>query len=66
MDLAAGLDISVVAEGIEDVDQLGSLTAMGCRYGQGYLFSPPLSAASIAEIIASGGVLRPRSSSGNV
>ncbi len=37
------LEKSVVAEGIEDADQLGALQAVGCAYGQGYFFDRPLS-----------------------
>ncbi len=36
------LDMTVVAEGIEDRTQLSALCALGCQYFQGYLFSKPL------------------------
>jgi diguanylate cyclase (GGDEF)-like protein/PAS domain S-box-containing protein len=36
------LRLSVVAEGIESVDQLNELTGLGCGLGQGYYFSRPL------------------------
>jgi predicted signal transduction protein with EAL and GGDEF domain len=42
--LANNLGMSVVAEGIETEDQLQQLKAMGCRFGQGYIFSRPLMA----------------------
>ena len=35
------LALSVTAEGIESVDTLNRLTALGCDVGQGYLFSKP-------------------------
>lgn len=41
MALADNLDLRVVAEGIEDQEQLVLLQALGCEYGQGYLFSRP-------------------------
>lgn len=40
--LAESLKLSVVAEGIETTEQRGKLGAMGCQYGQGYLFSRPV------------------------
>lgn len=40
--LANDLNLEVVAEGIERVDQVEALRRLGCRLGQGYLFSPPL------------------------
>jgi diguanylate cyclase (GGDEF)-like protein/PAS domain S-box-containing protein len=42
--LAQSLDLAVIAEGIERPDQLVHLRSLGCEYGQGYLFSPALSA----------------------
>jgi predicted signal transduction protein with EAL and GGDEF domain len=32
-----------VAEGVETVDQLQALNALGCNYAQGFYFSKPLS-----------------------
>jgi EAL domain-containing protein (putative c-di-GMP-specific phosphodiesterase class I) len=48
--MAAGLRLDVVAEGIETAEQCAILDAMGCRRGQGYLFSaavPPADAAAL-------------------
>jgi len=39
--LADSLDLEIVAEGIETVDQLAALKALGCQMGQGFLFSKP-------------------------
>ena len=41
VDLAANLGIPVVAEGVETADVRAALAALGCRTGQGYLFSRP-------------------------
>jgi diguanylate cyclase (GGDEF)-like protein len=50
--LAHSLGLRVTAEGIEDIDQLNALTALGCEYGQGYHFSRPLPAEDIAAMLA--------------
>lgn len=36
------LDKSVIAEGVENVEQVKMLTEMGCDYAQGFFFSKPL------------------------
>ncbi|MFI5494001.1 putative bifunctional diguanylate cyclase/phosphodiesterase [Actinoplanes sp. NPDC051859] len=48
--LARNLDLSVVAEGIEDPEQRAVLAGMGCPYGQGYLFSRPVWAAEVPAL----------------
>ncbi|ETP68103.1 EAL domain-containing protein [Planococcus glaciei] len=45
--LAHKLNIGVIAEGIENQDQLGFLEEELCDEGQGYYFSPPKPAAQI-------------------
>jgi len=42
INLAHGLQIDTIAEGIETAFQLSCLREMGCDYGQGYFFSSPL------------------------
>ena len=44
LQMAHGLGLSVVAEGIEDEDVAELLTGLGCALGQGYLWSRPLPA----------------------
>jgi EAL domain-containing protein (putative c-di-GMP-specific phosphodiesterase class I) len=39
--LGENLSIEVVAEGIENAQQLAHLRSLGCELGQGYLFSRP-------------------------
>jgi diguanylate cyclase (GGDEF)-like protein len=39
--LARSLDLEVVAEGVETAAQRDALLAMGCTYGQGWLFGRP-------------------------
>jgi diguanylate cyclase (GGDEF)-like protein len=40
--LARDLELEAIAEGVETRMQLDQLLKMGCEYGQGFLFSPPL------------------------
>jgi diguanylate cyclase (GGDEF)-like protein len=49
--IAASLDITPLAEGIETQEQLLLLTSLGCKLGQGYLFSPPVPAEQFAELL---------------
>ena len=51
VDLAHRSELVVVAEGIETQEQWSMLLADGCEYGQGFLFSRPLSGARIPEYI---------------
>ncbi|BBH63465.1 hypothetical protein ACTI_01500 [Actinoplanes sp. OR16] len=43
------LGLRVVAEGVEDNDQLSLLTVMGCKFAQGYYLGRPEPAASLYE-----------------
>ncbi len=49
--LAKGLNLDVVAEGVETLAQLGALKAMGCKAFQGYLFSKPCPKAALVEML---------------
>jgi EAL domain-containing protein (putative c-di-GMP-specific phosphodiesterase class I) len=49
MNLAHGLHMTVVAEGIEKKEQLDELIGLGCDVGQGFYFSRPVDAA-LAEL----------------
>jgi diguanylate cyclase (GGDEF)-like protein len=49
IDLAHDLGLAVVAEGIETEAQATTLLELGCKRGQGYLFSRPLAAAAFVE-----------------
>ncbi|TGD70839.1 MEKHLA domain-containing protein [Mangrovimicrobium sediminis] len=40
--MAHKLNMRVVAEGVETAEQRSLLAGIGCDYGQGYLYSPPL------------------------
>jgi EAL domain-containing protein (putative c-di-GMP-specific phosphodiesterase class I) len=41
--------MQVVAEGVEVSDQAAILKELGCEFGQGFLFSPALDAASASR-----------------
>jgi diguanylate cyclase (GGDEF)-like protein/PAS domain S-box-containing protein len=51
--LAHSLGLPVIAEGIEYPDQLKHLRSLGCEFGQGYLFSPALSATDTRSLLES-------------
>ncbi|HEY5317982.1 MAG TPA: EAL domain-containing protein, partial [Solirubrobacteraceae bacterium] len=51
--LAHSLGLHVIAEGIEDTDQLQRLRTLGCEYGQGFLFSTPLDATDTETLLLS-------------
>jgi EAL domain-containing protein (putative c-di-GMP-specific phosphodiesterase class I) len=48
--LARGLGMEPLAEGIENEEQRQFLIELGCRLGQGYLFSRPVTAAEIERM----------------
>lgn len=45
------LGMTSVAEGVEDDLQLGALQSLGCRLGQGYLFSRPVAGTALLEAL---------------
>jgi len=51
IELARALDMDAIAEGIETAEQLRLLCELGCRYGQGYYFAPPLPADKISHLL---------------
>lgn len=53
--LAHKMDISVVAEGVEDEKQLSILKEQSCDTLQGYLFSKPLRAPAFENLLELGG-----------
>lgn len=52
LSLGDGLGVPVVAEGIECEVAARRLAQLGCTYAQGFLYSPPISAAAALELIA--------------
>lgn len=51
--MAQSLNLGVLAEGVETEEQLRTLKARGFSQGQGFLFSPPLSAEDLTILLAS-------------
>jgi diguanylate cyclase (GGDEF)-like protein len=51
--LAENMGVDVIAEGIETDPQRQQLQALGCEYGQGYLFSRPITAMEATELLFS-------------
>jgi diguanylate cyclase (GGDEF)-like protein/PAS domain S-box-containing protein len=49
--LAHNLGVKALAEGIETEEQLEKLEALGCEFGQGYWFSPPVPADAAKQLI---------------
>lgn len=49
--IAQGLNLTVVAEGIETATQAQHLQQLGCPVGQGYYFSVPLDVAATTQLI---------------
>ncbi len=45
------LDLTLVAEGIEALNQLQWLQQHNCQFGQGYFWSPPVSAAATTKFL---------------
>ncbi|WP_051109893.1 two-component system response regulator [Massilia niastensis] len=54
--LAKGLSLSVVAEGVETIGQRDFLGTIGCDVFQGYLYSRPVAAYELAQLLAKGRV----------
>jgi EAL domain-containing protein (putative c-di-GMP-specific phosphodiesterase class I) len=54
MALGHGLNLKVIAEGVETPEQLEFLRSVECDGLQGYLFSPPVAAQAATEIIKNG------------
>ncbi len=52
LDMARSLNMSVIAEGIQQPEQLAFMRANNCDIGQGFLFSKPLTAEGIGTFYA--------------
>lgn len=48
--LGQGLNLQVIAEGVETAEQLAFLQSLHCEMGQGYFFSKPIPAAAATQL----------------
>ncbi len=53
LEMADRLSLTATAEGIENEHQLERLRAFDCPYGQGYLFTPPVSSHALRDLVES-------------
>ena len=56
IDLASGLGLTPIAEGIENAETANWLSEHGCRIGQGYFLSPPVPAGQLISMLSGRGV----------
>jgi EAL domain-containing protein (putative c-di-GMP-specific phosphodiesterase class I) len=54
IEMGKSLKHRVIAEGIETEEQLAFLRARRCAEGQGYLFSRPVAAVQLADLLQTG------------
>jgi diguanylate cyclase (GGDEF)-like protein len=45
------LSLDIIAEGVETIQQLNSLIAVGCKFGQGFLFSEAIGADRVQKML---------------
>ncbi|PVA06827.1 putative bifunctional diguanylate cyclase/phosphodiesterase [Thalassorhabdomicrobium marinisediminis] len=64
LDIASGLGVSVVAEGVETEAQRRDLINMGCLTAQGYLFSEAVPLATAADLLGADQQPQPRTTHG--
>jgi len=58
VEMAQALGLDVVAEGIEDDEQLAAMRALGCPHGQGFVFARPMPAEEALALVAEGPTAR--------
>jgi diguanylate cyclase (GGDEF)-like protein len=54
INLAATVDLDVVAEGVETADQAATIRRLGATYGQGYLWSPAVPLDALPPLLRAG------------
>src|SRR6185436_583828 len=61
VDLARNMRMDVVAEGVENFEQVMHLLTLGVRAAQGYVFAPPLPGSSFLQLVEALDPLQPAS-----
>ena len=51
VEMAGALGLEVVAEGVENAEQLEAVTNLGCHHAQGFHFSPPVAATEVPGLL---------------
>jgi diguanylate cyclase (GGDEF)-like protein len=51
--MAAGLQIDVVAEGVETIEQADGLMRLGCLLGQGFYYATPMPSDDVSDVLGS-------------
>ena len=51
INLAHAMQLAVVAEGVESVDQLHAIRALGCDFAQGYFIGAPMPATQVTQLL---------------
>jgi EAL domain-containing protein (putative c-di-GMP-specific phosphodiesterase class I) len=57
MTLGTSLGLDVTAEGIETSEHLAMVRSVGCRLGQGFYHSPPVTGEEMDQLLANGPLL---------
>jgi diguanylate cyclase (GGDEF)-like protein len=60
IEVCHALDARVLAEGVEDPEQVELLVELGCDYGQGDHFSPPVADAALRQVPSPASTAAPR------
>ncbi|HEY0126325.1 MAG TPA: EAL domain-containing protein, partial [Blastococcus sp.] len=57
IDLGHNLGLTVVAEGVEGVEHVSALRALGCDIAQGYHYARPMGGEQMSELLARVGAI---------
>ena len=49
--MGRAMDLEIIAEGVETIEQVQYLSAMGCELAQGYYFSKPVPPEKLGQFL---------------